>query len=91
MLQGKGEVPGQGTRQKRLKEQARGWIAVVLQQACDAHVSVHAGVAAVKAEAFATLLDAGVQGAAVAPEADREQVVILGRVSEKEGAFRLAF
>lgn len=81
MLQRKGEVPGQGAREERLKEQACGWIAVVLQQACDAHVSVHAGVVAVEAEALAALLYAGVQRTAVAPEADREQIVILGRVS----------
>lgn len=70
MLQGKREIPGKGARQERLEEQARGWIAVVLQQARDAHVSVHAGVTAVEAEAFTALLYAGVQRAAVAPEAD---------------------
>lgn len=70
MLQGKGEVPWQGPRQERLKEQACGWIAVVLQQTCDTHVSVHARVTAVKAEAFAALLYAGVQRAAITSEAD---------------------
>lgn len=69
MLQGESEVPGQGTRQERLKEQASGWIAVVPQQTGDAHVSVHAGVPAVEAEALSSLLDAGVQRAAVAPKA----------------------
>lgn len=91
MLQGKWKVPGQGARQERLKEQAGGWIAVVLQQARDAPVSVHAGVAAVEAEALAALFYAGVQRAAVASKADREQVVVLGRVPEQESALRLPF
>lgn len=89
VLQGEGEGPRQRPGKQGLEEEAGGGVAVVPQQTRHAGVMVHARVAHVKAETLAVLLDACVQGAAVAPEADREEELVLRGVSEQEGALRL--
>lgn len=90
VLQGEREGSGQRAGQERLEEQARGWVAVVPQKSRHTAVLVHARVVHVEAEALVVLLDAGVQGAAVAAKADREQVLILGGVAQQKGALRFA-
>lgn len=90
MLKGEREGARQGTGEERLEEEARGRVTVVSQQSCHAAVLVHARVVHVKAEALVVLLDARVQGAAVATEADREEVLVLGRVAQQKRALRFA-
>lgn len=62
----------------------------MLQQSRDGGRVEDAGVVNVEAEVVVPLLDARVQGAAVAAEADGEEVVFLRGVSEEEGALRLS-
>lgn len=90
VLEGEGEGARQGTGQERLEEEACGRVAVVSQQSCHAAILVHARVVHVKAETLVVLLDARVQGATVATEADREEVLILGRVAQQKRALRFA-
>lgn len=78
-----------GVREKWLEEHARVGVLVMLQQARDRGCMENTWVMHVEAEVVVPLLDAGVQRAPVAPEADGEQVVLLGRVTEKEGPLRL--
>lgn len=90
VLQGEGEVPGQGPGEQGLKEEAGGGVTVVFEQPRHAGVPVHAGVASIEAETLVALLDARMQRAAVAAEADGEEEFVLGGVPEQEGALRLA-
>ena len=62
---------------------------VVVQQLGNVPVHVDAGVVAVEAELVALLLDPGVEAAAVAAEADAEEVLVLGRVPQQEAPLRL--
>ena len=57
---------------------------VVVQKLRDVPGHEDPGVVAVEAEPVALLLYAGVETPAVAPEADTEQVLVLGRVSQQE-------
>lgn len=90
VLQGEREGPRQGAAQERLEEEACGRVTVVSQKARHTAVLVHARVVHVKAETLVVLLNAGVQGAAVATKADREEVLILGRVAQQKRALRFA-
>lgn len=90
MLQGEREGSRQGTGKERLEEEACGRVTVVSQQSCHTAILVHARVVHVKAETLVVLLNARVQGAAVATEADRKEVLILGRVPQQECALRFA-
>ena len=47
------------------------------------------GVVAVEAELVSALFDAGVEGAVVAPERDREDKLVLRRVPQKKAALGL--
>lgn len=90
VLQGEREGSGQRTGKQRLKEEACGRVAVVSQKSRHTAVLVHARVVHVKAETLVVLLNARVQGAAVATKADREEVLILGRVAQQKRALRFA-
>lgn len=90
MLKGEREGARQGTGKERLEEEACGRVTVVSQQSCHTAILVHARVVHVKAETLVVLLDARVQGATVATKADREQVLVLGRVAQQECALRFA-
>lgn len=81
VLKGEREGSGQRTGQERLKEEACGRVAVVSQKSRHTAVLVHARVVHVEAKTLVVLLDARVQGAAVAAKADREEELILGRVA----------
>ena len=63
----------------------------MVQQLGNVPVHVHTGVMAVKAELMVLLLYSGVQTAAVSPEADAEQILVLSRVSQQEAALGLVF
>lgn len=84
VLEGEREGSRQRAGEERLKEEAASRVAVVSEQSCHAGVPVHARVAHVKAETLVVLLDACVQRAAVAAKADREEELILGRVSQQK-------
>lgn len=90
VLEGEREGSRQRAGEERLKEEARGRVTVVSQQPRHAAVLVHARVVHVKAESLVVLLDACVQGAAVAAKADREEVLVLGGVSQQKRALRFA-
>lgn len=90
VLKGEREGSRQRTGKERLKEEACGRVAVVSQKARHAAILVHARVVHVKAETLVVLLNARVQGAAVATKADREEVLVLGRVAEQKCALRFA-
>lgn len=90
VLQGEGESPNEGRGQEGLEEHTGAGVLVVLQQPGDVGGVEDAGVVRIEAEVMVPLLDPGVQRAAVAPEADGEQVVLLRRVPQQEGALGLA-
>lgn len=81
VLKGEREGSRKRTGKERLKEEACGRVTVVSQKSCHTAILVHARVVHVKAETLVVLLNARVQGAAVATKADREEVLILGRVA----------
>lgn len=82
VLEGEREGPRQRPGKEGLEEEAGGRVTVVPQQSCHTGIPVHAWVAHIKAETLVVLLDACMQGAAVASEANREEELVLGRVSE---------
>lgn len=90
MLQTEDKGPMKGLRQHGLKEHTMGWVLVVLNESGDGGRGVDARVVRVKAEAVLPLLNAGVQRAVKATEADAKEVVLLGRVAQEEGALGLA-
>lgn len=90
VLQREGLRAVDGVRQQGFKEHAGVGVLVVLQQSCDGGSVEDTGVVHVEAEVVVPLLDACVQRAAVAAEADGEEVVLLGRVAQEEGALGLA-
>lgn len=90
VLQAEGLRPVDGVRQQGLEEHAGIGILVVLEEARDGRRVEHAGVVHVEAEVVVPLLDARVQRAAVSPEADGEQVVLLRGVAEQKRAFGFA-
>ena len=61
----------------------------MFQEAVDGPALIDIWVVRVKAEVMLVLLDACVQSATVASEADRESEIILDRVTQKKSAFWL--
>ncbi|TNN73214.1 hypothetical protein EYF80_016545 [Liparis tanakae] len=89
VLQGEGLCAVDGVGQQGLEEHAGVGILVVFQQARHRGSVEHTRVVHVKAKIVVPLFDACVQRAAVAAETNGEEVVLLSRVAQEEGAFGL--
>lgn len=87
VLQAEGKGPMERHSEQRFEKHTGAGVLVVLQQARDSGRVENARVVSVEAEIVVPLLDAGVQRAVVASEANGEEVILLGRVSQQEGAF----
>lgn len=81
MLQRERGIPVQRYGQHGLEEHTAGRILVVLDEAADRLRREYSGIVRVEAEPVVPLLDAGVQRPSVLAEADREEVLLLGRVA----------
>lgn len=90
VLQAEGKGPMERRSKQRFEKHAGAGILVVFQQSCDGGRVENTRVVSVEAEVVVPLLDAGVQGAVVTAEANWEEVVLLGGVSQQEGALRPA-
>lgn len=77
VLQAKGKGPMERCCKQRFKKHTGAGVLVVLQQSCDGGRVENTRIVCVKAEIVVPLLDAGVQGAVVTAEANREEVVLL--------------
>lgn len=81
LLETEGLLTWQGRRQHRLEEHYTRRILIMLDQSGDSVGAEHGRVVAVETELVFEVLDARVKRAAILPERDREQVLLLRRIA----------
>lgn len=84
VLEGKRKGAHERQGQHRLEEHAAGRVLVMLDKATHARRREDVRVVSIEAEPVVVVLDASVQRAAVPPEADREEELLLRAVAQQE-------